>query len=321
MTSILITGANGFVGRALCKSLNHEEYQVKAAIRSASAQSVLDENVVPVVVGEINAATDWQVALAGVDVVIHLAARAHVMRETVQDPLQAFRLANTIGTENLARQAAAAGVKRFVFLSTIKVLGEKTLVEAFTKDTPVITPKDAYALSKWEAEQVLQEISAISGMQVVVIRPPLVYGAGVKGNLLRLMQLIKRGWPLPFAAIGNKRSLVYIENLCDLLRICILHPAAAGQVLLCADGEDFSTPELVRQLANVLDVPPRLYPIPVGVLKKLALWIKKSAEIARLCDSLQVDARQTQQLLKWQPPFTAKQGIAKTAASFLAVLE
>jgi nucleoside-diphosphate-sugar epimerase len=316
MTTILVTGANGFVGKSLCAVLTDREFQVKGAIRTAALRRDLVEGVLPVVVGDIHGETDWQTAMAGVDVVIHLAARAHVMRETVPDALQAFRTVNADGTENLARQAAKAGVNRFIFLSSIKVLGESTAGKPIDQGTPTL-PLDPYALSKWEAEQCLQQLATITGMQVVVVRPPLVYGAGVKGNFLRLMQLVQRGWPLPFACISNKRSLVYVSNLCALLSVCIGHPAAVGQTLLVADLEVCSTPELIKLLATAMQVSVRLWPIPVVVLKSLAGLLGKRAEVSRLCDSLQVDATHTYHLLNWQPPYTATQGIAKTVAAFL----
>ncbi|MFI3136663.1 MAG: SDR family oxidoreductase [Methylococcaceae bacterium] len=354
MITILVTGANGFVGKITCAALSRRGYQVKAAIRALPVSADLDEyaqfilnhtcslsvlalppsmvvdrtdslpvTALPpsmVVVGDINGQTDWHTALSGVDVVIHLAARVHVMHETAADALFAFRLVNTVGTENLARQAVAAGVKRFIFLSSIKVFGEHALAEAFTEDTPA-SPADDYALSKWEAEQELQKMSAISNMELVVIRPPLVYGAGVKGNFLRLMRLVKCGLPLPFASISNQRSMVYVENLADLIGVCVEHPAAAGHVLLCADAEDFSTPALIRGLAKALGAPARLWPMPVSVFKKIARLVNKQAEVERLCDSMQVDTSQTQALLNWRPPYTAAQGIAVSVADFLVQRE
>lgn len=319
MATVLVTGANGFVGRVLCTVLADKGYQVKAAIRRAEAQIDLDVRALPIVIGDIHAETDWQSALVGVDVVIHLAARVHVMREMAVDADLAFHRVNTDGTENLAKQAVAAGVQRLVFLSSIKVLGESIADRAFDEKSPA-APQDAYARSKWAAEQILQHMSAATGLQVVVIRTPLVYGAGVKGNFLRLMQLIKRGWPLPFALIHNKRSLVYVENLCGLLGICVDHPAAAGQTLLVADGDAYSTPALIQQLASAFHMPVRLWPIPVMVLKTVAGLCNKKAEIARLCDALPVDATYTFQLLNWQPPYTASAGLAKTAAAYLASL-
>lgn len=319
MTTVLVTGANGFVGRVLCTMLVNNGYQVKAAIRRTEAQLSLDTRALPIIIGDIQAETDWQSALVGVDVVIHLAARVHVMRETATDADLAFRRVNTDGTENLAQQAVAAGVKRFIFLSSIKVLGESGADQAFDEKSPA-APQDAYARSKWAAEQILQEISVATGLPVVIIRTPLVYGAGVKGNFLRLMQLIKRGWPLPFACIQNKRSLVYVENLCGLLGVCVNHPVAAGQTLLIADDDAYSTPELMQQLARAFNVSVHLWAIPVVVLKTLARLFNKKAEIARLCDSLQVDATYTFQLLNWHPPFTASAGLTKTVKAYLDAL-
>lgn len=318
MTSVLVTGANGFIGSFLCASLVSADCQVKAAVRTKLSNEFGGE-IKCVVIPSIDEKTDWQEALADVDVVVHLAARVHIMEETAVDVLQAFRTVNTEGTKNLAHQAAAAGVKRFIFLSTIKVLGESTELIEFTEDSPT-APADPYALSKWQAEQTLHKCAQATGMQVVIIRPPLVYGPGVKGNFLRLMQLIRRGIPLPLAGIKNQRSLVYVENLCDLIKICIDHPEAAGQVLLVADPEHFSTPELIDKLANALGYRSGLWFLPVSVLKIFGVLFGKQAELNRLCDSLRIDAGKTYQLFNWQPPFSATQAMAKTANDFLTGL-
>lgn len=320
MAAILVTGANGFVGGFLCAALVDRGHQVKAAIRGIDAKANLNERVLPIVVGDINAKTDWLAALRDVEVVIHLAARVHVMQENALDADEAFQRVNTLGTKNLAQQAADAGVRRFIFLSSIKVLGEFQSYLLFDHLTPV-APQDPYARSKCAAEQSLQTIAATKPMQTVIVRTPLVYGAGVKGNFLRLMQLIARGWPLPLCWVKNKRSMVSVENLCDLLVECVNHPAAAGEVFLCADAESYSTPDLIRQLAVTMGKPIRLWPVPVGLLKIFARLLRKQAEVSRLCDSLQVDTAYTQQRLNWQPPFTLAQGLAKTAAAFLNTSE
>ena len=315
MTSILVTGATGFVGHHLCNALLDSSLHIKAAVRSLP-ENPANLSIEWVVIPTINADTDWREALEGVEVVIHLAARAHIMHETAQDVLQAFRTINTEGSQNLARQAASFGVKRFIFVSTIKVLGEQSGLMALNADSPV-NPQDPYGLSKFEAEQALQQCAKASGMEFVIIRPPLLYGAGVKGNFLRLMQWLQRGIPLPLAKINNQRSMVYVENLCDLIRICITHPQAANQILLITDREDFSTSELLIRLATALGKKARLWWLPRKALEIPARWFGKEAEVQRLFDSLQVDASETYRLLSWQPPFSAEQGLVKTAQAFI----
>ncbi len=247
----LVTGATGFVGMALCDRLAASGYGVVPAVRSKSG---LPNEVV---VGNLDASTDWLPALIGCDAVVHLAARVHVMGDTAQNPLALYLATNTEATLNLARQAAEAGVKRFVFISTIKVNGEGC--DAPYRETDVPAPEDAYAISKWEAEQGLQRIAADTGLEVVTLRPPLVYGPGVKANFLRLLRTVERGWPLPLGAIRNLRSLLYLGNFVDAIRVCAEHPAAAGQTFLLDDGEPVSTPELVRAVAHAMGRPARLH--------------------------------------------------------------
>lgn len=222
-----MTGASGFVGQALCAELLRHGYCVRGAVRQVEGRTALQEVGESVAVGAINAATDWTAALDGCEVVVHLAARVHVMDDKAVDPLAEFRETNTEGTLNLVRQAVRAGVKRFIFISSIKVNGEGRDAAYLETDTPA--PADAYAISKWEAEQGLQRIAADTGLEVVILRPPLVYGPGVKANFLRLMQLVQKGWPLPLGAIHNRRSLLYLGNFVDAIRLCVEHPAAAGQ--------------------------------------------------------------------------------------------
>lgn len=314
MTEVLITGANGFVGKVLCRLLLKSGYGVRAAVRSESASAAVPGSIVSTVVGDINAQTDWREALAETEVVIHLAARVHVMAETASDPLAAFQEVNTAGTENLAMQAAAAGVKRMIYISTIKVNGEQRDRAFAADDKPA--PKDPYAVSKWEAEQLLQHVSADTGMEIVIIRPPLVYGPGVKGNFQRLFRLIHKGFPLPLGKVSNKRSMVNVDNLCDLIQTCIGHAKAQGEVFLVSDDHDLSTPDLVRLIAQTLSRPLRLIPIPQGWLYKLGGLIGKEAEIERLCGTLLVDIRKTKQVLGWQPPYSVAEGIKKTLAEF-----
>ncbi len=304
----LVTGATGFVGTALCAKLAASGVEVVPAVRSKSG--LLHE----VVIGNLDASTDWQPALTGCDAVIHLAARVHVMNDAAQNPLAQYRSTNTEATLNLARQAAQAGVKRFVFISTIKVNGEGR--DAPYRETDVPAPEDAYAITKWEAEQGLQRIAAETGLEVVILRPPLVYGPGVKANFLRLLRTVARGWPLPLGAIRNRRSLLYLGNFVDAIRVCVEHPAAAGQTFLLDDGEPVSTPELIRALARAMGRPPRLLAVPVGVLELAGALLGKRAAVARLAGSLFVDGSAIRSRLNWMPPYSLPQGLAVTVADW-----
>ena len=243
----------------MCEQLAKQGMTVRAAVRTGCAAKSQSLAVQTSEVGDIHADTDWTAALAGVTQVVHLAARVHVMRDISSDPLAAFRAVNTAGTENLARQAVASGVRRFVYVSTIKVNGERTLGRVFRADDNP-QPQDAYAQSKLEAERALNQIGQRTGMETVIVRPPLVYGPGVKGNFLSMLRVLRQGWPLPLASCRNRRSLVGLTNLVSLLEKCVQHPAAAGQVFLVADGEDLSTPELLRKVAQALNKQARLLP-------------------------------------------------------------
>lgn len=313
MNKVLVTGANGFIGKILLAELIAAGFDVKGTVRSSAS---LAGQSAAVVVGDINAGTSWQDALQGVDVVVHLAARVHVMKETVLDSLRAFREVNVAGTENLARQAAAHGVRRFIYLSSIKVNGDQT-DRAFSADDNAI-PRDSYGLSKWEAEQVLRKVSAETGLEIVIIRPPLAYGPGVKGNFLRLLKLVNSGCPLPLGKVSNKRSMVSVDNLCDLIKICIDHPGADGQVFLVSDGHDLSTLDLIRMMAAHMRQSARLFSLPLGWLYGLGKIVGKKPEIDRLCDSLQVDIQQTCNKLQWMPPYSVDEEIRKTVAWFMA---
>lgn len=317
MTRIVVTGGNGFIGRVLCRTLTEAGLKVRAAVRRIDQGSVLTGLCDTAEVGDIGAATDWTAALSGVDAVVHLAARVHVMEEAEKDPLAAFRRVNLKGTENLARQAGAAGINRFIFVSTIKVNGERTHEKAFSADDPAF-PQDPYGISKWEAEQALKAISAASGMEWVVIRPPLVYGECVKGNFLRLLNWVEAGIPLPFGALVNLRSLAYVENVCHLLKTCIVHPRAAGQAFLVSDGPAVSTKALVQSIAEAMNRRLFLPPIPETILRWSGILTKKSKEMERLCGSLRVDIEKNRALLDWVPPFRLAQGLEKTVAWYLS---
>lgn len=301
---ILVTGATGFVGRSLLSELERRGCSAIPVVRRAIG--LTHEVVLP----DIHALTDWREALVNCHAVVHLAARVHVMHDAAADPLALYRATNTDATLNLARQAAQAGVKRFVFISTIKVNGEGRDAPYRETDTPA--PEDAYAISKWEAERGLWQIAQETGLEVVVLRPPLVYGPGVKANFRRLLDAVARGWPLPLGAIRNRRSLLYLGNFVDAIQVCVEHPAAAGKTFLVDDGEQVSTPELVRAVARAMGRPARLLPVPSGVLEFAGALLGKRAAVARLTGSLWVDSSLIRSRLGWTPPFSMEAGLAAT---------
>lgn len=309
MKQILITGANGFVGGSLCAEAFARNFVVVGATRSIANVNVGYENIA---VGEMDSNTVWLNALTGCDVVIHLAARVHVMLETSDNPLNDFRRVNVIGTEHLARCAAKAGVKRLVYVSSIKVNGEETSGNHIYCEQDVPAPQDSYGVSKWEAEQVLHQTAQETGLEVVIVRPPLVYGAGVKGNFAQMLSVLARGLPLPFASVTNGRSLIYIENLVDALILCATHPAAAGQTYLVSDGEDISTSDLLKKLSLAMGKSPRLVPFSVALLKLAGRLVGKSDQIARIVGSLRVDSSKIRRELGWVPPFSIDEGLKAT---------
>jgi UDP-glucose 4-epimerase len=307
---VLITGATGFVGRTLLRTT--APLQWRSAVRSHPVSGLVADHVV---VGDIHGETDWSQALADIDCVVHLAARVHVMKPTAHDRLE-FERTNVLGTERLARAAAAAGVKRFVYLSSIKVNGERTGKGFFrADDTP--QPQDDYARSKLEAERRLSAIEATSGMAVAVVRSPLVYGPGVRANFLRLMSLARSGLPLPLASIANVRSMVSVWNLCDLICTLLQHRHPMSGVFLVADGEGISTAELVRRLAHMMHRPARLFALPAGALRALAALTGRNAELNRLCDSLVIDMSETRVRLGWSPPLTLDAGLRRTVEWYM----
>ena len=311
---VLVTGATGFVGTALVSRLvDSGRFGVRAAVRRESGE--LLAVVEQVVAGNLTPNTDWQQALVGVDAVVHLAARVHVMNDTAADPLSAFRQVNVAGTERLARMAATKGVKRFVYISSVKVNGE-SCEKPFTEQS-IPAPEDPYGVSKWETEQILHRVAEETGLEVVILRPPLVYGPGVKANFLSLFKIVDRGIPLPLAGINNQRSLIYLENLVDAIIKCIEHPNAANQTFLLSDGQDVSTPELIRMIASAMGKKPRLAPCPPVVLKFLGKLTGKSLEVKRLIGSLQIDNSKIKKVLNWQRPFTMEEGIAETVKWYL----
>lgn len=320
---ILITGASGFVGQAVCVQAVRRGFAVRGALRKLGE---LSDSVGSVVVGEINGATGWGLALRGVDVVIHLAARVHVMMDASADPLAEFLKVNLHGTVNLAEQAARAGVRRLVYVSSIKVNGESTLSPSPSPargggeqnifiETDVPDPQDPYGVSKWEAELALQRIAQETGLEVVIVRPPLVYGPGVKGNFAQMLKVLAKGIPLPLASVHNLRSLVYVGNLVDALIVCATHPAAAEQTYLVSDGEDISTPDLLRQLGAAMGHPARLFPCSPALLNLAGRLTGKAEQVERLLGSLRVDSGKIRRELGWRPPYTLWEGLQNTGAS------
>ncbi|NRP37555.1 GDP-6-deoxy-D-mannose reductase [Marinobacterium sp. xm-a-121] len=312
--NILLTGASGFLGRRLTEVIGcNSDFELTTVVRRDAERMSAPAVIVPAIHGD----TNWYVALSGQQVVIHAAARAHIMRDEVDDPLEEYRKVNVDGTLNLAQQATAAGVKRFIFISSIKVNGEQTPSgKPFTADyTPA--PEDAYGISKWEAEQGLQKLAAETGLEVVIVRPPLVYGQGAKGNFASIVKLVAKGLPLPLGAINNQRSLVALDNLVDLIITCMDHPAAANQVFLAGDERDLSTTELLQEVAKAMSVPSRLLPVPTPILTFFATLLGKKAVADRLFGSLQVDISKTRDLLGWTPPISVEEGLRRCFESDL----
>lgn len=313
----LVTGATGFIGRALVKKLSDNGYVVKSVVRGGGGDvaHVLGSEIK---INDITSSIDWRPALDGVDVVIHLAARTHIMRDRSPDPLAEYRRINVDGSLTLASQAADAGVKRFIYLSSIKVNGEFTcLGHPFHPDDDPM-PHDAYGKSKHEAEVGLQAIARNSKIDVVIIRPPLVYGPGVKANFLNLIKLISSSIPLPFGAVKNKRSLVSLENLLDFIITCTIHPKAANEVFLVSDGSDVSTPELIKGIAQALGRPAILLSVPQVFLRLISNIFSSNNSLSRILNSLQVDISKNKRLLNWTPPASVEAGLDKSVMDFLS---
>lgn len=304
---ILLTGATGFVGGALLKKLPNVVVLGRSCPANFTGQYFKHE---------LTADTDYAESLKVVDVVIHCAARVHIMNELVKCPLKAFRDVNVDATLKLARQAAEAGVRRFIFISSVKVNGESTTGLPPFKSSDVEKPEDPYGISKGEAEFALKELCKNTGMELVIIRPPLVYGRGVKANFFNLLKLSNTWLPLPFGGVNNKRSMIYLGNLVDFIICCVDHPKAANQTFLISDGEDLSLKGLIRYTRQTMGKPIWLLPVPVGLFKWLGKLTGKSTVIDRLVGDLQVDSRKAQELLEWSPPYSVQQGISDTVADF-----
>lgn len=309
MPKILVTGGSGFVGSALCAALMQRQIPFISCVRRKTSLGQFE-------IGSMTASTDWTSPLQRCEAVIHLAARVHVMNDTVPDPMKAYRELNVDATLNLAAQAAASGVKRFVFVSSIKVNGEATFDQPFTaSDDP--RPVDPYGKSKLEAEQALHELSRRTGLEVVIVRPPLVYGPGVGANFLKLIKLVKLGLPLPFGRVKNRRSMVAIDNLVDLLILCTVHPEAANRTFLASDGNDLSTADLVMNIGHAMSKRPVLLPVPVLLISTLSRAAGKSDLASRIFGSLQVDISHTREFLGWRPAVSTEEAIGRTVSHFL----
>lgn len=311
--SFLVTGATGFIGRALSLELVRRGCDTRCAVRNQARTMELPGQVVEV--GDIDRETSWEAALDGVSTVIHLGARVHVMRETAEDSLAAFRKVNVEGTKRLARVAADKGVQRLVYVSSIGVIGNCTEDEPFT-EASIEVPRSPYTVSKQEAEQALREIAGQTGMDIVILRPPLVYGPGNPGNFLRLLKLVQRGIPLPLGSVVNRRSMIYLGNLVDALIVCAQHSGAAGMTYLVSDGGDISTPQLICDISRLMNKPVRLWQVPPALLRLAGRVAGKSSAVQGLTGSLVIDSTKIHHELRWSPPFSMEQGMAETVSWF-----
>lgn len=315
MSTVLITGATGFLGRALSSHLVAQGINVRGTLLQSDSPFMLVSGVEPAVIEPLGADNNWSKVLKSVETVFHLAARVHVVCETARNPLAEFRRTNTDGTLNLARQAEDAGVKRFVFMSTIGVNGDNSGDRVYNADD-IPQPHNPYSVSKYEAELGLNKLALAAEMKFVVVRAPLVYGPENPANFFALLNIISKGIPLPLASICNKRSFIYVSNLVDALEVCATHPKAAGQLFLISDGDDVSTPELIRRTASALGIPNRLFPFPVTLMRLAGKLIGKSGAVNSLTGSLTVDSSKIREELGWSPPFSMDYALKETAEWF-----
>ncbi len=311
MKQLMVTGGDGFLGQALCENLKKAGYYVRRIIRSEENCAAYGSTADVVSVGDLGADVDWTPLLDGIDVVLHLAGRAHILNEQAADPLEEFRRVNVRATASLAQAAAGQGVRRMVFVSSIGVNGSSTVGKPFSEED-IPAPHNDYALSKWEAEKELLRIAADTGLEVTIVRSPLIYGPGVKAHFLQLLQLVEKGIPLPLGSVRNRRSFVALDNIVDFLVCCAVHPAAAGRTFLVCDGEDISTPELIRRIARYMRCPVRLWPFPVSVMRAGARFLGKQAVVESLCESLLVESTKAKRVLGWRQPVSIDDGLKKT---------
>lgn len=309
--NVLVTGANGFIGYELCNKLLSDNFRVKGIVRSKNYNDRFLTGIDISQLESVGPKTDWSKAIIEIDCVVHLASRVHVMPNDTHDPFSSFQEINVAGTEHLAKEAALSNVRRFIYISSVKVNGEGKSRPYNEEDIP--TPQDDYGVSKWEAEKVLNQISKETGMEIVILRSPLVYGPRVKANFLRLLEIAERGIPLPLACVKNQRSLIYLGNLVDAIVTFMKHPKAAEQTYFVSDGEDVSTPELIRRISSALERPTRLFPFPPILLKMAGIMTGKSVAIDRLLRSLSIDCSKIRRELDWQAPFSMEQGLKETA--------
>ena len=307
MVKVAVTGANGFVGHILCKELIARGYSVRAVVRANIGRNYGGMETVRI--PDITLVADWGEILRDVEIVFHLAARVHIMQDDADLPLEKFREANVVASECLARSAFAAGVKRFVYVSSIKVHGEQTNDGDRFRESDTPMPEDPYGISKWEAEQMLHRVAMETGLEIVIVRPPLVYGPNAKGNFAQMLKVLTTGVPLPLASVRNTRSLIYIGNLVDALIVCAHHPLAAGKTYLVSDGEDVSTPDLLRKLGTAMTRTVRLLPCPIILLKLAGRIVGKSEQIGRITNSLCIDGTKIYRDLNWSPPFSLQEGL------------
>lgn len=317
MTNVLITGATGFVGRHLCHSLSAGPFNVRGTTRSSICRSGELNGCEFHVVPDIGKCTDWSSALENITHVVHLAGRAHILSDRSSDPLAEFRRINVAGTERLLDQCFRYGVERFIFLSSVKVHGESTSIVPF-KASHDYQAADPYSRSKCEAEKLVEDAGRESRLETVIIRPPLVYGPGVGGNFLKLLRLIHKGYPLPFGRLQNRRSMVSVANLCDLIRNCLEKPEAVGRVFLASDDADISTASLVSLIAQAMGRPARLWPAPKRALTAVSQLLGRKREAMRLLESLQIDIEDTRRTLDWSPPESLEEGIRATVSWYLS---
>ena len=310
-SKILVTGANGFIGQALCQKLAADGWPVAGAVRNESAAGKLRGAVEPAIVGAVGPETDWVPALAGVDSIVHLAARVHAVQDRAADKIAVYRTVNVAGTQRLAEMAASRGVRRFIYLSSVKVVGEGKSSPYTEDDRPM--PSGCYAISKQEAELDLLNINYKTGLEVVVLRPPLVYGPQVKANFLQFLKVVDKGLPLPFENVKNRRSLIYLGNLIEAILTCIQHPRAAGNTYFVSDGQDTSTPELIKKTAALLGKPSRMFPFPLPLLRLLSKLGGKFETMNKLIESLTMDISKIRTELDWKPPYSMAEGLIDTA--------